>query len=155
MRGSAPARRFRETPHPASLRSAALSHKGRRRRAATVVAVWVAALIPAARADDLARGRELFAPCRSCHAREAGADGMAGPSLAGLNGRRVGGDERFDYSDVFRKAFASGATWDEARLMAFLADGEEMFPGMWMSARPLPRAEDRRALAAYLLQDGP
>ncbi len=109
----------------------------------------------ASRADDRARGRELFGPCRSCHAREAGRDGMAGPSLADLNGRRVGGDAKFDYSDVFKRAFASGATWDEARLLAFLADGEEMFPGMWMSSRPMAREEDRRALAAYLLQAAP
>ena len=122
------------------------------RRLAILAALAVA---PAADAEDLARGRELFAPCTACHAREPGRAGMAGPSLAGLKGRRIGGDPEFDYSPVLKQANASGATWDEERLIRFLADPEEMFPAMWMSSRPMPGEADHRALAAYVLQDTP
>ena len=76
---------------------------------------------------------------------------MPGPSLHALSGRRVGGAPKFDYSPVLKRAFGSGAVWDEARLLLFLADPEEMFPAMWMSSRPARSDADRKALAAWLL----
>lgn len=106
---------------------------------------------PAAGAEDVARGRELFEPCRSCHAREVGKTGMAGPDLAELKGRRIAGAIDFDYSPAMKRGYDSGAVWDEKRLMEFLADSDEMFPGLWMSARPMANESDRRALAAFLL----
>ena len=104
----------------------------------------------AARADDLARGRALFAPCRSCHALEFGGQPMPGPNLAGLIGRRVAGDPAFDYSPVLRQAGAQNRRWDRTMLDAFLADPEAMFPGMWMTGRRMPEAAERRALASFL-----
>jgi cytochrome c len=110
---------------------------------------------PMARADELARGRALFANCVACHSREPGQTGMAGPNLAHLGGRLVGSDPDFDYSPVLRTARDQGLTWDKARLEAFLADPEAMFPGLWMSAPGVRAAEDRAALAAYLVQPAP
>ena len=103
-----------------------------------------------ARADDLARGRALFAPCRACHALDPTASTMAGPNLAGLIGRRIAGDAAFDYSPVLRQAGAQNRRWDRAMLEAFLADPEAMFPGMWMTGRRMPEAAERWALAAFL-----
>ena len=109
----------------------------------------------APRADDAALGRALFQPCSACHAQVAGKPGMAGPDLAGLKGRRVGGAAGYDYSPAMKQGLASGAVWDLARLVRFLADPDEMFPGLWMSAQPIRGEADRQALAAYLLQQAP
>lgn len=105
------------------------------------------AVAPAAAED----GRAVFeALCASCHAIAAGAPPGAGPNLAGVVGRRVGGDPKFDYSPVLKGARQEGRVWDEALLEQFLADPEEMFPGLWMGNNALRAAEDRAAIAAFL-----
>jgi cytochrome c len=90
------------------------------------------------------------ARCASCHAVAAGALPGAGPNLAGVVGRRVGGDPGFDYSPVLEEARQEGRVWDAALLERFLADPEEMFPGLWMGGNGLRAAEDRAAVAAFL-----
>jgi cytochrome c len=96
-------------------------------------------------------GARLFEPCRACHSLDPAARNLPGPGLAGLLGRKVGGDAAFDYSPVLRKARAEGLAWDEARLDKFLADPDEMFPGLWMTMRRLEDAADRRALVRFLV----
>jgi cytochrome c len=95
-------------------------------------------------------GRRLFEPCRACHALDVDAPPMAGPNLSGLMGRTVAGDPKFDYSPVLRTARATGRVWDHKLLDQFLRDPEAMFPGMWMTSRPMPDAAERRALADFL-----
>lgn len=119
-----------------------------------MLALPLAGAGPAA-ALEPARGATLFEPCRACHSLDAGATGMAGPHLARLRGRAVAGAGTFDYSPALRLGQAAGWVWDEARLDAFLADPDEMFPGLWMSMRGIARAEDRAALVAFLLADRP
>jgi cytochrome c len=113
-------------------------------------ALLLAAALPAAaaEADD---GRAVFdARCASCHAVAAGAPPGAGPNLAGVVGRRVGGDPGFDYSPVREEARQEGRVWDTALLERFLADPEEMFPGLWMGNNGLRAVGDRAAVAAFL-----
>jgi cytochrome c len=108
------------------------------------------ALLPAA--AEAAEGQAVFErSCASCHAAVAGAPAAAGPSLLGLVGRPVGGDPGFDYSPALQAARAGGKVWDAAMLERFLADPEEMFPGLWMGANGVRSTEDRAALVAYLL----
>ena len=105
-------------------------------------------LIPiAASAED---GEKLFTPCRACHSLDPTERGMPGPNLAGVVGRKIGGDEAFDYSPVLRKARDDGLRWDVERLEKFLADPAEMFPGLWMSMRGIEDATDRQALVRFL-----
>jgi cytochrome c len=104
------------------------------------------ALTPSAAADDAA----LFESCRACHSLDPAARPMAGPNLAGLIGRKVAGDAAFDYSPVLRQARDEGRTWTPEMLDAFLADPEAMFPAMWMSARGIKDAAERRALARFI-----
>jgi cytochrome c len=106
-----------------------------------------ALLTGAAAAED---GGTLFAPCRACHALDPAVKGMAGPNLAGLVGRKVAGDADFDYSPVLRQARAEGRVWTAAALEQFVADPEAMFPGMWMTARPLANPAERQALVRFL-----
>jgi cytochrome c len=101
-------------------------------------------------AKDLAEdGAAIFAArCTSCHSAEPGAPPGPGPNLAGVIGRRVGGDPGFDYSPVLRAA--GGEVWDPPMLERFLEGPEEMFPGLWMGGNGLPRAADRAAVTAFL-----
>ena len=95
-------------------------------------------------------GARLFTPCRACHSLDPADQGLPGPNLAGLIGRKVGGDEAFDYSPVLRKARDDGLRWDAERLGRFLVDPAEMFPGLWMSIRGVEDAADRDALVRFL-----
>jgi cytochrome c len=105
------------------------------------------AMLPAAAEEN---GARLFAPCRACHSLDPAERGLPGPNLAGLIGRRIGGDPAFDYSPVLRKARDEGLHWDAARLDGFLADPAEMFPGLWMSMRGIEDAGDRQTLLRFL-----
>jgi cytochrome c len=107
----------------------------------------ILATAPAAAEENSAR---LFAPCRACHSLDPAERGLPGPNLAGLIGRKVGGDTAFDYSPVLRKARDEGLRWDAGRLESFLADPAEMFPGLWMSMRGIEDAADRRSLVRFL-----
>ncbi len=95
-------------------------------------------------------GSRLFEPCRACHSLEPGRQGLPGPNLAGLLGRKVGGDGAFGYSPALRKARNEGLVWDTARLDLFLADPAEMFPGLWMATRGIDDAAERRTLVRFL-----
>lgn len=110
------------------------------------------ALAPAALAQD---GRALFENrCASCHAAAPGAPPMAGPNLHGVVGRRVAGDAGFDYSPALEAAGRAGDAWDAERLVRFLADPEEMYPGLWMGANGLRAEAERRAVARFLEEAG-
>jgi cytochrome c len=110
-------------------------------------ALLLLAAAPAAAED----GRAVFeARCASCHAVVAGAPPGAGPNLAGVVGRRVGSDPGFGYSPVLEAAHEAGRVWDGALLERFLADPEEMFPGLWMGSNGLRTADERAAVAAFL-----
>jgi cytochrome c len=104
--------------------------------------------VPAAAQED---GAAAFrARCASCHAVAAGAPPGAGPNLAGVVGRRVGGDARFDYSPVLEAARDAGDVWTVATLQRFLADPEEAYPGLWMGGNGVRDATERTAVVSYL-----
>ena len=112
------------------------------------LAILLLVLIPvSASAED---GAKLFTPCRACHSLDPADQGLPGPNLSSLIGRKVGGDAAFDYSPVLRKANGEGQRWDAERLDRFLADPAEMFPGLWMSIRGVEDAADRAALVRFL-----
>jgi cytochrome c len=105
-------------------------------------------LAPPALAQD---GRAVFEQrCASCHAVVPEAEEMAGPNLHGVVGRHVGAAPDFDYSPALEAARRAGDTWDPARLAHFLADPEEMYPGVWMGANGLHAEADRRAVVEFL-----
>jgi cytochrome c len=112
------------------------------------VGLLLLVLLPgAAVAED---GSTLFEPCRACHSLDPGARTMPGPNLAGLIGRKVAGDEKFDYSPVLRQAREEGRLWTVEALEMFLANPEAAFPAMWMSAQGIRDASDRKTLARFI-----
>lgn len=117
-------------------------------RFASALILLIAATQPGT-AQDLARGRTLFEPCRSCHALDPSAPPGAGPNLHGLVGRIIAGDTGFDYSPALEGARGEGTRWTRDKLDRFLADPEEVIPGTWMSAR-VRHSADRQALIDFL-----
>lgn len=109
------------------------------------------ALSGAARAQEPA-GAAIFKACQSCHSLDPAKAGMAGPRLAGLNGRVLGSAESFDYSPAFKAAKAQGLRWDRERLLGYLTDPDAVVPGGWMSPPAGLNAADRAAVADYLLR---
>jgi cytochrome c len=121
------------------------------RLAVGALLIAAAPLLPIASAAQENPGRAVFeARCASCHALDAAAAPMAGPNLAGLIGRRVAGDATFGYSPVLRRAGQAGQRWDAARLDQFLADPEEMFPGLWMGGNGIANAAERAAAVRFM-----
>ncbi|MFO1108661.1 MAG: c-type cytochrome [Bradyrhizobium sp.] len=113
------------------------------------LAVFLLVLLPvsAQAAED---GERLFTICRACHGLDPADQGLPGPNLSGVIGRKVGGDPAFDYSPVLRKANADGLRWDAERLDRYLADPAAMFPGLWMAFGGVEDAADRAALVRFL-----
>lgn len=87
-----------------------------------------------------------FAICKSCHSVEKGKS-MIGPSLFGIVGTKAGEVPGFTFSPAMK---ASGLTWDDATLDAYLTSPMKMVPGTRMTyagqADPAKRAE----IIAYL-----
>lgn len=111
----------------------------------------VTALVSPAAGQTFEAGRPVFeARCASCHSATPGAPPGAGPNLAGVVGRRVGGSAGFDYSPVLQAAGEAGGVWDAAMLEQFLEDPDAMFPGLWMGSNGLRSQADRAAVAAFL-----
>jgi cytochrome c len=108
------------------------------------------AMLTAAPAAAEENGARLFASCRACHSLDPAERGLPGPNLAGLIGRKIGGDAAFDYSPALRKARDEGLHWNAERLETFLADPAEMFPGLWMSMRGIEDASERQSLLRFL-----
>ena len=79
---------------------------------------------------------------------------MAGPNLHGVVGRRVAGDAGFGYSPVLEAAGRAGEIWDAGRLLRFLEDPEEMYPGLWMGGNGLHAESDRRAVLRFIEEAG-
>ena len=95
-------------------------------------------------AGDPARGKSAFVVCSGCHVLSG--TGYAGPSLAGVVGRRAATAPGFAYSKALQ---ASGIVWTEPALDSFLADPQKAVPG---TAMPIgaPDPKDRADVIAYL-----
>jgi cytochrome c len=75
-----------------------------------LVALFVAAGLGQACAQDAAAGEKVFAVCKACHQVGDTAKNAVGPVLNGLIGRKAGSVEGYNYSDANKK---SGITWTE------------------------------------------
>lgn len=98
-------------------------------------------------AGDAAHGQAMFQQaCALCHAAGPGAVAGQGPSLIGVIGRRAASAPGFNYTKALNE---SGLTWDLATLDRYLTNPIVAVPGTNMVI-PLPKAEDRQDVIAYL-----
>jgi cytochrome c len=123
--------------------------------AAASLAIAVAVAVAAAAgspmpAGDAARGRQIFAPCRTCHYPEKGYGHHNGPSLFAIFGRRAGTQQGFPYySQALQR---SDLVWTPELLNVWLANPTTFLPATSMVFVAIPDAQDRADLIAYLAQ---
>lgn len=87
-----------------------------------------------------------FAICKSCHAVEKGKT-VIGPSLFGIVGTKAGEVAGYNFSPAMK---ASGLTWDDATLDAFLTSPMKTVPGTRMTYAGQSDPAKRAEIIAYL-----
>lgn len=111
----------------------------------------VACAMPAL-AQDIAAGEKSFRKCLPCHSIGEGAKNKLGPVLNGLEGRKAGTAEGYNYSEANKN---SGLTWDEATFKEYITDPRAKIPGTKMIFPGIKSEQERADLWAYLKQFGP
>ena len=101
-------------------------------------------------AQDLAAGESSFRKCQPCHDVGETAKNKLGPELNGLDGRKAGTAEGYDYSDGNNN---SGIVWSEASFKEYLENPQEKVPGTKMILS-VKNEKELADLWAYLKQFG-
>ncbi len=103
-------------------------------------------------AGDPAAGEKTFAKCKACHQIGPTAKNMIAPELNGVDGRKAGSVEGYNYSPAMKD---SGITWDEASFLEFIKNPKAKVPGTKMIFQGLPSATDAANVWAYISSFGP
>ncbi len=106
----------------------------------------------AANAQDLKAGEQSFRKCLPCHSVGEGATHKVGPLLNGLDGRKAGTFEGYNYSEANKN---SGITWSEATFREYIKDPMGKMPGTKMAFPGIRNDAEIGHLWAYLKQFGP
>ena len=112
-----------------------------------LVALFVAAGLDQASAQDAAAGEKVFAVCKACHQVGDTAKNAVGPLLNGLFGRKAGSVEGYNYSDANKK---SGITWTEEEFTKYIQDPKGVVPGTKMAFAGIKDPQKIKDLIAYL-----
>ena len=100
----------------------------------------------AAYASD--HGAEVFRACVACHTLRADAIGRAGPTLAGIFGRKIASLPGYRYSEAFKKL---DIVWTPETVAKLFEVGPATYtPGTKMPEQTIGSAEDRAALVRFL-----
>ena len=121
-------------------------------RQMVLAAIALAASTAAASAQDAAAGEQSFKKCLPCHSVGAGAKNKVGPELNGLDGRKAGIAEGFNYTEANKN---SGITWGEAVFKEYIKDPRAKIPGTKMVFAGIKNEQEVNDLWAYLKQFGP
>ncbi len=110
-------------------------------------------LVGSARQDPLAayagdHGAEVFRACVACHTLKPGESNKAGPSLAGIFGRKIGTLPGYHYSQALKHM---NIVWTPAKVAKMFELGPMTYtPGTKMPEQKIGSAEDRKALVDFL-----
>jgi cytochrome c len=98
-------------------------------------------------AGDAASGEKVFAKCKACHQVGETAKNAVGPHLNGLNGRKAGSVDGYNYSEAMK---GSGLTWDEATFKEYIKNPKAKVVGTKMIFQGLAAEKDADDVWAYL-----
>lgn len=118
-------------------------------RSLALAAVALAASAGAALAQDVAAGETSFKKCMPCHDVGEDAKNKVGPMLNGLDGRKAGTIEGFNYSDANKN---SGLVWNEETFKEYIKDPRAKIPGTKMIFAGIKNEKEAADLWAYLKQ---
>ena len=112
--------------------------------AAAIIASGASAL-----AQDLAAGENSFKKCLPCHSVGEDAKNKVGPLLNGLEGRKSGTIEGYNYTEANKN---SGITWSEAAFSEYIKDPRAKIQGTKMVFAGIKSENEIASLWAYLKQ---
>jgi len=93
-------------------------------------------------------GAEVFRACVACHTLSAGDGPRAGPTLAGLYGRRIASLPGYDFSQALKKLHI---VWTPETVSKLFEVGPAAYtPGTKMPEQRIGSPEDRKALTDFL-----
>jgi cytochrome c len=118
-------------------------------RSLVIASVLVGVSAGAALAQDLEAGERSFKKCLPCHSVGEDAKNKVGPLLNGLESRKSGTIEGYNYTDANKN---SGITWDEATFAEYIKDPKAKVPGTKMVFNGVKNAGQLADLMAYLKQ---
>ncbi len=93
-----------------------------------------------------------FKKCLPCHSVGEGAKNKVGPELNGLDGRKAGATDGFNYTEGNKN---SGITWNESVFKEYIKDPRAKIPGTKMVFAGIKNDQEVNDLWAYLKQFGP
>jgi cytochrome c len=121
-------------------------------RMLVLAAAVLAASAGAASAQDLAAGENSFKKCLPCHSVGDDAKNKVGPVLNGLEGRKSGTIEGYNYSEANKN---SGITWSDETFKEYIKDPRAKIPGTKMVFAGIKNEREVNDLWAYLKSFGP
>src|ERR1700739_1529364 len=110
-----------------------------------IAALSIAASSGTVPAQDVAAGEASFRKCAPCHSIGPDAMNKVGPVLNGLNGRKSGSVDGFNYSDANKQ---SGITWSEPVFKEYVTDPRAKVPGTKMVFAGIKSQKERDDLWA-------
>ena len=120
-------------------------------RRMVLAAIALAASTAAASAQDASAGEQSFKKCLPCHSVGPGAKNKVGPELNGLDGRKAGTADAFNYTEANKN---SGITWSESVFKEYIKDPRAKIPGTKMVFAGIKSEQEVNDLWAYLKQFG-
>jgi cytochrome c len=114
-----------------------------------VASAVIVASVGGACAQDLAAGEQSFKKCLPCHSVGEDAKNKVGPLLNGLEGRKSGTIEGYNYTEANKN---SGITWDEAQFRDYIQDPRAKIKGTKMVFAGIKSENEITNLWAYLKQ---
>ena len=114
---------------------------------ALVAITSMTAATTGALAQDAAAGKSSFNKCLACHAIGEGAKNKVGPALNGLDGRKSGTVEGYNYSDANKN---SGITWGKDVFLEYIKDPKGKIPGTKMVFAGIKNEKEAGDLWAYV-----
>jgi len=118
-------------------------------RSWAIAGAVVLASMGGAAAQDLAAGENSFKKCLPCHSVGPDAKNKVGPELNGLDGRKSGTADAYNYTDANK---SSGITWDEAQFKEYIQDPRAKIKGTKMVFAGIKNETEIANLWAYLKQ---
>jgi cytochrome c len=106
-----------------------------------------------ARAQDAAAGEQVFRKmCLPCHDVGPAARVKLGPPLNGIDGRKAGTYEGYNYTEANK---SSAIIWNESAFVPYIRAPMETIKGTKMAFAGIKNDKDIADLWAYLRQFGP
>ena len=102
-------------------------------------------------AQDVEAGEKSFRKCTACHDIGPAAQNKLGPRLNGLDGRKSGSIEGYNYTEANK---TSGITWSDAEFKDYITDPKVKIPKTKMIFAGIKNERERNDLWAYLKQFG-